>query len=111
MSAGARVPARLRSLVRLLDVMYVLMVIGLVVCAIGKLKLTRAITLEGMRARWYGVALFVTAIPFYWLAKHLFVLVLPRQVLGDRSCMMLIAPVTIISYVILLALPFRERRK
>jgi len=48
-----------------------LMMIGLVVCAIGKLKLTPAITLVGRRARWYGITLFATATPFSWLLRQL----------------------------------------
>jgi hypothetical protein len=90
--------------------MYVLMVIGLVVCAIGRLKLTPSITLEGIGARWYGLILFATAIPFYWLMTHLYLLVLPRRILHDSVWLMLISIVTVISYVVLLALPFRERK-
>ena len=63
--------------VRLLTIMYVLMFIGLVVCAIGKLKLTPTITLVGVRARWYGLTLFATAIPFYWLVRQLYLIALP----------------------------------
>jgi hypothetical protein len=91
--------------------MYLLMIIGLVVCAIGKLKLTPTITLEGVRARWYGLALFITAIPYYWLARYLFLMLLPSQVLHDQLFMSVIAIVTVIGYVVLLALPFRERKQ
>jgi hypothetical protein len=86
------------------------MVIGLVVCAIGKLKLTPTITLEGVRARWYGLTLFATAIPFYWLMRQLYLLVLPSQILHDRIWLMMISIVTVIGFVVLLALPFRGRK-
>jgi hypothetical protein len=90
--------------------MYVLMFIGLVVCAIGKLKLTPTITLEGVRARWYGLTLFVTAIPFYWLVRQLYLLALPSQIMHDKNWMMVIGIVTVIGYIVLLALPFRARK-
>jgi hypothetical protein len=90
--------------------MYVLMIIGLVVCAIGKLKLTPTITLEGVRARWYGLTLFITAIPFYWLVRQLYLLVLPSQILHDKNWTMVIGIVTVIGYIVLLALPFRARK-
>jgi hypothetical protein len=44
--------------------MLILIVVGIVVLAVGKLKLTRSIVLTGKRARWYGLTLLVTAIPF-----------------------------------------------
>jgi len=90
--------------------MYVLMIIGLVVCAIGKLKLTPTITLEGVRARWYGLTLFVTAIPFYWLLRRLFLMLIPSQILHDQIWMMVISIVTVIGYIVLLALPFRASK-
>jgi len=90
--------------------MYALVIIGLVVCATGKLRLTRTITLEGVRARWYGLTLFATAIPFFWLMRQLYSLALPNQILHDRIWSMVISIVTVIGYVVLLALPFRERK-
>jgi hypothetical protein len=90
--------------------MYGLMIIGLVVCAIGKLKLTPTITLEGVRARWYGLTLFATATPFYWLMRQLYLLALPSRILHDRIWLMAISTVTVIGYIVLLALPFRERK-
>ena len=90
--------------------MYALMIIGLVVCATGKLRLTPAITLRGVRARWYGLTLFATAIPFFWLMRQLYSLALPNQILHDRIWSMMIPIVTVIGYVVLLALPFRERK-
>ena len=98
------------SLIRLRDDMRGLIIIGLVVLAIGKLKLTPQIILEGVRARWYGLTLVVTAIPFQWLMQHLFLLVLPSQILQDRIWLMVLSIVTVIGYVVLLALPFRERK-
>ena len=56
-----------------------LIVIGLIVLAIGKLKLTPTIVLEGVRARWYGLTLILTAFPFQWLVRQGF-LVLPSQI-------------------------------
>jgi hypothetical protein len=87
--------------------MYVLMIIGLVVCAIGKLKLTPTITLEGVRARWYGLTLVVTSIPYYWVSRYIFLLLLPSQVIHNQLFMSAIAIVTVIGYMVLLALPFR----
>ena len=90
--------------------MYILMIIGLVVCAIGKLKLTPTITLVGVRARWYGLTLFATAIPFYWLLRRIFLALIPSEILHNGIWMMAISVVTVIGYIVLLALPFRERK-
>src|SRR5712664_1666301 len=77
-----------RWVVRRRDDMKGLILIGLIVLAIGKLKLTPTITLQGVRARWYGLTLVVTAFPFQWLMQHLFPLVLPSQILQDRIWLM-----------------------
>jgi hypothetical protein len=89
--------------------MYGLMIIGLVVCAIGKLKLTPTITLVGIRARWYGITLFISAVPVSWVLRQL-LLLLPSQILQNQLCISGISITAVICYIVLLALPFRERK-
>ena len=85
------------------------MVIGLIVLAIGKLKLTPTITLDGVRARWYGLTLILTAFPFQWVVRQGF-LALPSQIAQDGMWGMVISVLAVIGYAVLVALPFRERK-
>ena len=89
--------------------MKALILIGLIVLAIGKLKITPTITLEGVRARWYGLTLLVTAFPFQWLVQQGF-LSLPSQIVHNQIWGIVIPILAVIAYVVLLALPFRARR-
>jgi hypothetical protein len=86
-----------------------LMIIGLVVLAIGKLKLTRAIVLVGKKARWYGLTLLLTAIPFTLLVGGIIAAVTPAEILNHPLWRRAINYGVLISYMVLLALPFRER--
>ena len=90
--------------------MYLLLIIGIVVCVIGKLKLTPTITLEGVRARWYGLTLLLTAIPFDWLIKQLFYLLVRSQIFTERNQIGTVCFIAAMIYLVLLALPFRARK-
>jgi hypothetical protein len=89
--------------------MIALLLIGLVVLIIGKLRLTRSIRLAGKRARWYGLTLFVTAIPFALLIGALVRSITPEAVLINPLWGRVINYGIAITYLVLLALPFRER--
>lgn len=86
-----------------------LIIIGIVVLALGKLKLTRSLVLVGKRARWYGLTLVITAIPFTLIVGGLIGAVTPESVLTHPLWRRVINYGVLIAYLVLLALPFRER--
>ena len=91
--------------------MVLLLIIGLIVLAVGKLKLTRQIVLVGKQARWYGLILALTAIPFSLIIGGAIAAITPDDVLNHPLWRRVINYGLLISYMVLLALPFRERTK
>ena len=91
--------------------MILLMIIGIVVMAVGKLRLTRSLVLVGRRARWYGLTLFLTAIPFTLIVATVVAAITPESVLTHPVWRRVINYGLVIAYLVLLALPFRERPK
>ena len=91
------------------DKMIGLMVIGLIVLIVGKVRVTGHLLLVGRKARWYGAFLILTAIPFGLLVGNLIVLVTPEALLGNPVGRRVINYSVLIAYLILLAIPFRER--
>ena len=89
--------------------MIALILIGLIVLIIGKVRLTRSIRLTGKRARWYGLSLLVTAIPFTLVVGTVVAYITPESVLSSVLWSRVINYGLLISYMILLALPFRQR--
>ena len=98
--------------------MIAVMIIGLVVLALGKVKVTREIVLTGKRARWYGFTLFLTAIPgakIVGAVVNLFfggiiAAIAPDHGIGIFLRLAINYSVLII-YMVLLALPFLDRTK
>ena len=91
--------------------MILLIIIGIVVLAVGKLRLSRSIVLVGKRARWYGLTLVLTAIPFTLIVGGLIAAVTPEPVLAHPVWRRVINYGLLIAYLVLLALPFHERKK
>lgn len=98
--------------------MIAVMIIGLVVLALGKVKVTRAIVLTGKRARWYGLTLFLTAIPGAMIVGGIVSLffggiiaaIAPDHGFG-HFLRLAINYGVLITYMVLLALPFLDRTK
>jgi protein-S-isoprenylcysteine O-methyltransferase Ste14 len=91
--------------------MILMIMIGVVVLVVGKLKLTRSLVLVGKRARMYGLALIITAIPFALIVGGLIAVMIPESILAHPAWGRIINYTLLISYLVLLALPFREREK
>lgn len=91
--------------------MIALIIIGLVILSIGKVKLTRSIVLVGRKARWYGLTLVLTAIPFALIVGGLIAAITSPAVLDHPLWRRVINYGVLIAYMVLLALPFRERNK
>lgn len=89
--------------------MILLVIIGIVVLAVGKLKLTPSLVLTGKKARWYGLTLMLTAIPFTLVIGNLIAAVIPEALLAHPVGRRIINYSLLIGYLLLLALPFRER--
>jgi len=89
--------------------MILLLLIGIVVMAVGKLRLTRSLVLVGRRARWYGLTLFLTAIPFAMIVATVAPAVASESVLMHPVWSRVINYGLVIAYLVLLAIPFRER--
>jgi hypothetical protein len=90
--------------------MIALLLVGLIVLIVGKLRLTRSIGLTGKRARWYGLTLLLTAIPFTLLVGTAVAAITPESVLTHPLWSRIINYGLVIAYLVLLALPFRERQ-
>jgi hypothetical protein len=86
-----------------------MIILGIIVLAMGKLKVTRSIVLVGKRARWYGLTLIISAIPFTLIVGGLIAAVTPESVLANPVLRRFINYGLFIAYVGLLVLPFRER--
>jgi hypothetical protein len=91
--------------------MILLIIIGIVVLIVGKLRLTRSLVLVSKRARWYGLTLVITAIPFTLIVGGLVAAVTPESVLTHPVWRRLINYALLIAYLVLLALPFRAHEK
>jgi len=91
--------------------MILLMLIGILVMAVGRLRLTRSLVLVGRRARWYGLTLFLTAIPFTLIVATINAAIMPASALVHPAWRRVINYGLVIAYLVLLALPFRERAK
>lgn len=89
--------------------MILLIIVGIVVLAVGKLKLTRSIILTGKRARWFGLTLVVTAAPFSLIVGGLLAVMNLESILANPGLRTAINYALVIGYIVLLALPFRER--
>jgi hypothetical protein len=88
--------------------MLLLIIVGIGVLAVGKLKLTRSIVLTGQRARWYGLMLVVTAIFFGLGAGSFLAQIVPEYILRNPGLRTTIDYALVIGYIVLLALLFRE---
>jgi len=88
-----------------------LIIIGLIVLIMGKLKLTKTITLNGKSARWYGLTLILTALPFALIVGGLIAAITPDAVLSHPLWRRVINYTVLISYMVILALPFRDRKR
>jgi len=91
--------------------MILLIIVGIVVLAVGKLKLTRSIVLTGKKARWFGLMLFVTAVPFSLIVGGLLAVMTPESILANPGLSTAMNYALVIGYIVLLALPFRDREK
>jgi hypothetical protein len=91
--------------------MLVLIIVGIVVLVVGKLKLTRSIVLTGKRARWCGLTLVVTAIPFSLGVGIFFAVMNLESILTNPGLSTAINYAFVIGYIVLLTLLFREREK
>jgi hypothetical protein len=91
--------------------MILLIIIGIVVLAVGKLKVTRTFVLVGKKARLYGLTLVITAIPFTMLVGGAIAAVTPESVLAHPLWRRLLNFGLLTGYLLVLALPFRERAK
>ena len=95
--------------------MIAVMIIGLVVLVLGKVKVTRGIVLTGKRARWYGLTLFLTAIPGALIVGavvgRVIGVIAPDLIPGNHFLRLVINYGILITYMVLLALPFRDHAK
>jgi len=88
-----------------------LIIIGLIVLIVGEVRLTKAIMLNGKSARWYGLALMLTALPFALIAGRLIAAITPDAVLVHPLWKRVINYTVLIGYMVILALPFRDRKR
>lgn len=88
--------------------MLLAMVLGLVVLIRGSLRITRSLTLVGERARWYGLTLLLSAIPFGLIVGSLLTAVAPESVLSHPLWRRLINWAFLAGYLLVLALLFRS---
>lgn len=89
--------------------MLLLIIIGIVLLAVGKLKLTRSIVLTGKRARLYGLTLVITAVPYGLIVGGIIAAVAPEAILANPGLRIAMNYALVITYLVLMALPFRDR--
>ncbi len=87
--------------------MVFLILIGIILLFVKRVRITDSLVLSGNRAHGYGLALAVTAFPFSMLLDRL----TPEALLAHPIGSYAITACLYIAYVIVLALPFRDRKK
>lgn len=85
-----------------------LMIVGLVVLIVGKLRLTRSVVLAGKKARWYGLTLLLSAIPITWIVGGLIAAATAGSGLSHPLWLGVIYYSLLIAYLVLLALLFQH---
>jgi len=88
-----------------------MIIVGIILLAVGKLRLTKSLVLVGKKARWYGLTLVITAIPFTLIVGGLIAAVIPESVLAHPVWYRAINVGVLSVYLVLLARPFCERQK